>query len=93
MSKDLFLKQSKLASEWRGIAGSQSFEQVLTYARAQIAQQGPTREELRGVELLAQTLLNIAEPDDLSFVFPSPGLNHQPDTMPEPEKPKKSKKK
>lgn len=93
MSKELFLKQKKFASEWRSIAGGDLFQQVLTHARAQIAQQGPTREELRGVEFMAHTLLTIAEPEEQSFVFPSPGLVHYTEAMPEdPRQPKKPKK-
>jgi len=93
MSAEL-LKNKKLASEWRSIAGGEVFEQVLTHARAQIAQQGPTREELRGVEFMAHTLLTIADAEESSFVFPSPGLIHYTETMPEDPslKPRKKKK-
>jgi len=97
MSKDLFLKEVQLASAWRSIAGGENFQKVLTYARSQIAQQGPTREELRGVELLAHTLLNIAEPEFSEFSFPSPGIIHERETMPEDprdakQKPRKKRK-
>lgn len=92
MTKDLFLKDRKLASEWRGIAGGTAFETVLTYARAMIVERAPSRDELRGVEMLAHTLLNMAEPEETAFEFPSPGLVHDVDAMPEREKqPKKRK--
>jgi len=97
MSKELFLKETTLAATWRAISGGETFEKVLTYARSQIAQQGPTREELRGVELLAHTLLTISEPEESDFIFPSPGLVHERETMPEDprdtkQKPRKKRK-
>lgn len=95
MSKELFLKNKKMASEWRSIASGELFQQVLTHARSQIAQQGPTQEELRGAEFMAHTLLTIAETEESSFVFPSPGLIHYTESMPEDPrapKPKRSKK-
>ncbi len=92
--KEQFLKLKELSSSWRTTAASTEFETVLTYARSEIASKGPTREELRGVELMAHTLLNLAEPEEISFQFPSPGLNHMPDVMPdrEPSKPSRKKK-
>ena len=95
MSKELFLKNKKLANDWRAVAHGDVFEQVLTHARSQIAQQGPSREELRGVELLAHTLLTICDSEEKDFVFPSPGLIHYTESMPEDPrapKPKRSKK-
>lgn len=82
-TKELFLKDRKLASDWRGIAGGNTFETVLTYARAMIVEGAPSRDELRGVELLAHTLTTMAEPNEVPFNFPSPGLHHDVDAMPE----------
>lgn len=95
MTKDIFLKEKELASWWRGIAGDPRFEKVLAFARSRIFEGAPDREELVGAELMVHTLTNLAEAEDQPFEFPSPGLHHEADQMPEREedKPKKGKKK
>lgn len=92
MSKDLFLKDKTLAAAWRATAGSENFEKVLTYARSEIARKGPTQEEFRGCELMAHTLLTLADAEESDFVFPSPGLVHYTDSMPKRPEEQKARK-
>ena len=83
MTRELFLKDRALADRWRKITHGEDFERVLTYARAHIAEGGSSLEELRGVERLAHALLNMAEAEEKPFAFPTSGLHHQPEIMPE----------
>lgn len=91
MSKELFLKNKELSSKWRDMALSDNFEQVLTFARSEISQQGPSTEMLKGAELMAHTLLTLAEPEEVSFLWPKTGLDHMADKM--PTRPAESKRK
>ena len=81
-TKELFLKDKKLAAQWRTIVNDGLLETVLLYARGEIVERKPTQEELVGAELMAHTLKQLAEVDPEPFEFPNPGLHHDLDRVP-----------
>jgi hypothetical protein len=82
MTKELFLKDKKLAAQWRSIVNDGLLDLVLLYARGEIVERAPSQEELRGAELMAHTLHELAEVEPTEFEFPNPGLHHDLDRMP-----------
>lgn len=91
MSKELFLKNTELAKSWRSVTHGDVFDKVLIYARSEIAQGAPTRDDLRGAELMAHTLMTLADAEETGFEWPSSGLQHQAEVMPDKTKPKRKK--
>lgn len=82
-SKKLFFKVKDLAPFWAKIAHDDQFELVLTFARAEFAESQPSSEELRGAERFAGILQTLADNEEGSTPFPSPGLHHHIDKLPE----------
>lgn len=94
-TKDQFLKEKKLATQWRTIVNDGLLDTVLLYARGEIVERAPSREELVGAELMAHTLKQLAEVEPEPFEFPNPGLYHDIDRVTETvdnKKPKAKKK-
>lgn len=86
-SKEQFLRDKKLAGEWNSITKGETFEKVMLHVRCAMMETAPSREELIGAEHVIHLMSNIAENEAQPFDFPSPGLHHEIDAM--PEKPKK----
>lgn len=81
-TKEQFLKDKRLAAQWRTIVGDGLLDKVLLYARGEIVERAPSREELVGAELMAHTLQQLAEVEPEPFEFPNPGLHHDLDRVP-----------
>lgn len=87
-SKALFLKSKDVPAFWASICGNDNFEIVLTFARSEFAESQPTQDELKGAEKFIQILRTISSNEESNLPFPSAGLIHQIDKM--PDKPKES---
>ena len=94
MAKDQFLRDKELVKKWV-VVRNEFLDSVLTFARADMMESGPSAEEIKGAERLIHAMRNLPEGESPSFKFPSPGLKHQIDKMPEPltdqPKPKENK--
>ena len=79
-AKALFLKPDKdgqsLAQWWVAIARDDRFDRVLLHLRASLLESAPTPEEQRGIQLALDNLLTLADNENQTIPFPSPGLHH-----------------
>lgn len=80
--KELFLKDTKLASAWAGIAHSDTFERTLGAVRGEFMRGRPSREQIIGAEAIIHIFETITDAEPTSFEFPSTGLYH--DLEPKP---------
>lgn len=77
--KQLFLRNQDLVKASLAITKSDTFELLLTYAKAEFASRNPNNEQMTGANEFVRTLINMTESGDIAVDFPQPGLEHNLD--------------
>lgn len=74
--KDQFLRQTELVKASLAILKSDSFEQLMVYAKAEFASHNPTNEQMTGANTFERVLLDMVNRGGEVIEFPTPGLEH-----------------
>lgn len=82
-AKTNFLHNKELAKWWASIAHDSRFTDVLTHARSFIMESTPERSVVQGAEHLISVLETMTDNPETGMDFPSPGLVHNVDSMPD----------
>lgn len=83
-AKENFLRDKDLVKWWVSITHDPRYDAVVTHARSMIMESAMERAEMVGARHILGVLETMAETPDKAFEFPSPGVIHNVDKMPDP---------
>jgi len=74
-TKQLFHSEKALREQWAAVRGTDWFERTIVYAKAGCAERGLTKDEMTGMRIFLEELMQLGAPEDgEGQEIPGPGL-------------------